>query len=96
MPMTKIATIRRPRHTTPSAQRGLGGIWLRHPRTVAELEREHLLLYVGGYLVVYNDDEEVYACLGLAVDESEVAIPDAWVARPLGVDTIARLRKQGG
>jgi hypothetical protein len=63
---------------------------------VADLEREHLLLYVGGYLVVHNDHDEVYACLDLAIDDSEVAVADAWVARPLGADTTARLRTQGG
>jgi hypothetical protein len=74
----------------------LGGIWLRHPRTLVDLEREHLLLHAGGYLVVHNDYDGVYACLGSAFDETEAVVPDAWVARPLDEDTTARLRAQGG
>lgn len=72
----------------------LGGIWLRHPRALAELEREHLLLHAGGYLIVHNDRDEVYACLGVAVDETEAPIADAWVARPLDEDTTTQLRAQ--
>jgi hypothetical protein len=62
----------------------LGGVWLRHPRTLADIEAQRLLVHRGVCFVVHNDREEVLASMDWAVDETESEVPDAWVARPYG------------
>lgn len=71
------------------------GIRLRHPATIADIQRQHLLLRAGGYLVVHDDHEEIYAHLQHALDEAGEPIPDEWIARPLNQDEVAELRAQG-
>ncbi|MBO0868169.1 MAG: hypothetical protein J2P15_06350, partial [Micromonosporaceae bacterium] len=73
----------------------LGGIRLRHPRTLADIQQQHLLLRPGMYLVVHNDREEIYAHLEWALDEASHLIPNAWVARPYEQHEVAQLRAQG-
>jgi hypothetical protein len=73
----------------------LGGVWLRHPRSLADIERQHLLLCPGVYIVVHDDHQEIYAHLEPALDETDNLIPDAWVGRPVDQDEADRLRAQG-
>ncbi len=73
----------------------LGRIWLRHARTVADIEAQHLLAAPGVYIAVQNDRQEIYACLEWALDDAGNLIYDAWVARPLGPEEVAELRAQG-
>jgi len=73
----------------------LGRIWLRHARTVADIEAQHLLAAPGVYVAVHNDRQEIYACLEWALDDAGNLIYDAWVARPLGPEEVAGLRAQG-
>jgi hypothetical protein len=70
----------------------LDGIWLRHPRTLADIETQHLMTKSGNWIVVHNDHDEVYAQIELAVDDDGEPIADAWVARPLKPSDVARLR----
>ncbi|HEX4661329.1 MAG TPA: hypothetical protein VH307_28375 [Streptosporangiaceae bacterium] len=73
----------------------LGGIWLRHGRTLADIEAQHLLVRPGVYVVVHNDRQEIYAHLEGALDDADNPIPEAWVARPLGSEEAAELRAYG-
>jgi hypothetical protein len=73
----------------------LGGIWLRHARTLADIEAQHLLVRPGVYVVVHNDRQEIYAHLEWALDDADNPIPEAWVARPLGSEEVAELRAYG-
>ncbi len=70
----------------------LGGVWLRHPRTLIDIERQHLLLQPGVYIIIHNDDVEMYAHLQWALDDDGNLIPDAYVARPADQDEITRLQ----
>jgi hypothetical protein len=67
----------------------LGRIWLRHARTVADIEAQHLLARPGVYVAVHNDRQEIYACLEWALDDADNIVPDAFVARPLDPDELA-------
>lgn len=73
----------------------LGGVWLRHPRTLADIETQHLLVRPGVYVVVHDERDEVYAHLESALDEAGELVPDAWVARPLAREEVVQLRAQG-
>jgi hypothetical protein len=74
----------------------LDGIWLRHPRTLADIERERLILGSGDYVVLYDDaGDEVYACLEQTLDQAGNPIAGVWVARPLAADDVAGLRERG-
>lgn len=73
----------------------LGRIWLRHARTLAGIEAQHLLPRPGIYLVVHDDRDEIYACLEWAVDDAGDIMPEAWVARPLDPEEMAGLRAYG-
>ncbi len=70
----------------------LGGIRLRHAETLAAIERQHLLPDHGGYLVVHDGRDEVYACLSEPEDEEGRSGAVTWVARPLDESEIARIR----
>jgi hypothetical protein len=67
-----------------------GGILLRHPRTLADIERERLLLRHGSYVVVHDDRAEVYVFL--EEPEEGTAGDQPWVGRPLADDEAARVR----
>jgi hypothetical protein len=71
------------------------GVWLRHPRTLADIRAQHLIMDPGNYLVVHDDHNEVYAFLALAVDEADDPIADAWVARPVAPEEAAHLLHEG-
>lgn len=73
----------------------LGGVWLRHARTLADIETSHLLLQSGPWIVVHNDRDEVYAQLEHAVDEAGNIVPDGWVARPLTDNEMDQLHARG-
>jgi hypothetical protein len=73
----------------------LGGIRLGHPRTLADIQRQRLLLRPGVYVVAHDGVDDVYAHLELAVDETGDLIADVWVARPLAQDEVTQLREQG-
>jgi hypothetical protein len=73
----------------------LGRVWLRHPRTLADIQSQHLLVRPGVYVVVHNDRDEIYACLEWAVDKVGNIIADACVARPLPQDEIDDLNARG-
>jgi hypothetical protein len=66
----------------------LGNVWLRHPRTLADVQAQRVLLRPGVYVIVHDDHEEIYARLEPAVDEAGGEIPDAWVAWPLEGDEL--------
>lgn len=70
----------------------LGGIRLRHPRTLADIAARHLLMRPGLPVVVHDDQQEIYAQLEyaladeqveLALDDADDGVPEAMVARPL-------------
>jgi len=69
----------------------LGRIWLRHARTLADIETQRLLLRPGIYVVVHNDHQEMVASLQSAVDDAGSLVPEAWVARPLSPQERAEL-----
>jgi len=69
----------------------LGRIWLRHTRTLADIETQRLLLRPGIYVVVHNDHQEMVASLQSAVDDAGSLVPEAWVARPLSPQEQAEL-----
>jgi hypothetical protein len=73
----------------------LGGIRLRHPQTLADIEAKHVLVRPDVYLVVHDDRQEIYAHMAWAVDLAGNPVPDAWVARPLEAQEVARLRARG-
>jgi hypothetical protein len=56
----------------------LGGVWLRHPRTLAEIETQHLLMRPGVYVVVHDERDGVYAHLESALDEAGDLVPMHW------------------
>ncbi|WP_238008381.1 hypothetical protein KZZ52_23360 [Dactylosporangium sp. AC04546] len=70
----------------------LGGIRLRHPRTMADVERQHLLLRHGGYVVVHDGHDEVYTCLNEPRDENGEPVDGTWIAHPLDDSDVARIR----
>jgi hypothetical protein len=73
----------------------LGGIRLRRPRTLADIEAQHVLMRPGVYLVVHDDRQEIYGHMAWAVDHAGNPVPDAWVARPLESQEAAGLRARG-
>lgn len=73
----------------------LGGIWLRHPQTLADIEAQHVLMRPDVYLVVHDDRQEIYAHVAWAVDHAGDPVPEAWVARPLASQEVVRLRAEG-
>jgi hypothetical protein len=60
----------------------LGGIRLCHPRTLADIQRQRLLLRSGVWIVVHDDVDEIDAHVEQELDDNDKAIVDAWVARP--------------
>ena len=73
----------------------LGRIWLRHARTLADIDAQHLLPRPGIYVIVHNDREEIFACLEWAVDDADSLMPEVWVARPLDSEELAQLHADG-
>jgi hypothetical protein len=73
----------------------LGGVWLRHPRTVTDIQTQRLLARPGLWVVVHNDREELYAELHYALDDTGAPMPDVLVARPVDQDEAARLLAEG-
>ncbi len=49
----------------------------------------------GVYIIVHNDDVEIYAHLQWALDNDGNLIPDTYVARPADQDEITQLQAQG-
>jgi hypothetical protein len=73
----------------------LGGIRLSHPRTLIDIERQHLLMEPMVYIVVHNDDVEMYAHLEPAIDDDGNLIWDTYVARPADHNEITWLQARG-
>src|SRR5438067_1794662 len=73
----------------------LPNIWLRHARTLADIDAQHLLPRPGIYVIVHNDREEIFACLEWAIDDADSLMPEVRVARPLDSEEVAQLHTHG-